>query len=79
MKLSRLVNKQTLRNNYPEKNIEQYYLRGIYIPILDTVKTDIAFRLPTDTLEIFDLRLLIPKIIITLIEKNESDKKKLCQ
>lgn len=50
LKLPRLVNKQTLRNNYPAKNIEQYYLRSIYIPILDTVKIDIAFRLPTDTL-----------------------------
>jgi len=73
--MPRIVGKQINRSNYQAKDTEQYYLLSIYIPLLDTVKTDMTLRLSTNTLEAFDLRLLIPKTIVVLTDKDSCEKK----
>ncbi|XP_029342283.1 uncharacterized protein LOC103309214 [Acyrthosiphon pisum] len=75
LRMPRIVGKQINRSNYQAKDTEQYYLRSIYIPLLDTVKTDMTLRLSTSTLEAFDLRLLIPKTIVVLTDKDSCEKK----
>jgi len=75
LRLPRIAGKQINRSNYQAKDTEQYYLRSIYIPLLDTVKTDMTSRLSTSTLEAFDLRLLIPKTIVMLTDKYCWEKK----
>lgn len=76
IKMPRSIKKQIHRENYPAKDTEQFYLRSIYVPLLDSIKTDIASRLCTDTLEAFDLRLLIPNTIVKLTEVDSWDKQK---
>ncbi|KAL4088891.1 hypothetical protein QTP88_023975 [Uroleucon formosanum] len=66
IKMPRRAKTQIHRNNYPATDAEQFYLRSIYVPLLDTIKSDITNRLSTDTLEAFDLRLLMPNIIVKL-------------
>jgi len=75
LKMPRTVGKQINRSNYQAKDTDQYYLQSIYIPLLDTVKTDMTSRLSTSTLEAFDLRLLIPKMIVVLTDKDSYEKK----
>jgi len=57
---------QIHRDNYPATDAEQFYLRSICVPLLDIIKLDINNRLSTDTLEAFDLRLLMPNVIVKL-------------
>ncbi|XP_029348708.1 protein FAM200B-like [Acyrthosiphon pisum] len=75
LRMPRIVGKQINRSNYQAKDTEQYYLRSIYIPLLDTVKTDMTLRLSTSNLEAYDLRLLIPKTIVVLTDKDSCEKK----
>jgi len=44
---------------------------------LDTIKSDLTTRLSTDTLEAFDLRLLLPNIIVRLNDNDGNDRQKI--
>lgn len=65
---------QIYRENHPAKDVEQLYLRSIYVPLLDYIKTDILSRLCTNTLEAFNLRLIMPNNIVKLSEVDSWDK-----
>lgn len=77
IKMPRIAKTQTHRDNYPATDAEQFYLRSIYVPLLDTIKSDITTRLSTDTLEAFDLRLLLPNIIVRLNDIDGNDRQKI--
>jgi hypothetical protein len=77
IKIPRITKTQIHRENYPATDTEQFYLRSIYIPLLDSIKSDITSRLSTDTLEAFDLRLLIPNYIIKLNDVDGWDRQKI--
>lgn len=77
IKLPRLVKTMNHRPNYPtegkgDKAIENYYRRAIYIPLLDGIYTDLKTRLNPNTLELFDLRLLIPKVFLTVMASDKN-------
>lgn len=52
-------------------------MRSIYVPLLDCIKSDITNRLSTDTLEAFDLRLLIPNIIVKISDVDGWERQKI--
>lgn len=56
----RTVSKQTNRANPPSSTSEEYFLRSIYIPLLDNVIADVISRFPQDVLNSFGLNILIP-------------------
>lgn len=45
IKMPRTPKIQIHRINYPETDAEQFYSRSIYVPLLDTIKSDITNRL----------------------------------
>lgn len=45
--------------------------------MLDAIKSDITNRLSTETLEAFDLRLLIPSVIVKLNDTDGWDRQKI--
>jgi len=72
IKLPCLVKIMNHRPNYPtegegNKAIENYYRCSIYIPLLDEIYTDLKTCLNPNTLKLFDLRLLIPKVFLSVI------------
>ncbi|CAI6376422.1 unnamed protein product [Macrosiphum euphorbiae] len=75
--MPRIAKTQIHRDNYPATDAEQFYLRSTYVPLLDTIKSDITNRLSTKTLEAFDLRLLIPNIIVKLNDNDGWDQQKI--
>ncbi|XP_029341950.1 zinc finger MYM-type protein 1-like [Acyrthosiphon pisum] len=77
IKMPRRAKAQIHRNNYPATDAEQFYLRSIYVPLLDTINLDITNRLSTDTLEAFDLRLLMPNIIVKLNDIDGWDRQRI--
>jgi len=77
IKMLRRAKAQIHRNNYPAMDAEQFYLRSIYVPLLDTIKSDITNKLSTDTLEAFDLRLLMPNIIVKLNDIDGWDRQRI--
>ncbi|XP_008178788.1 uncharacterized protein LOC103307994 [Acyrthosiphon pisum] len=84
IKLPRLVKTMNHRSNYPtegdgDKAIEKYYRCSIYIPLLDGIYTDLKTRLNPNTLKLFDLRLLIPKIFLNIIASDKNITRKILQ
>jgi len=77
IKMPRIAKSQTHRDHYPATDAEQFYLRSIYVPLLDTIKSDLTTRLSTDSLEVFDLRLLLPNIIVRLNDNDGNDRQSL--
>jgi len=77
IQMPRIAKTQIHRDNYPATDAEQFYLRSIYVPLLDAIKSDITHRLSTETLEAFDLRLLIPSIIVKLNDTDGWDRQKI--
>lgn len=49
---------------------EAFFRTAIYIPLLDHVVNDLRNRLPTEVMENFDLRLLMPSIIIKTLKES---------
>lgn len=74
IKIPRLTNRQTKRANHPCENVEEYYRRSIYIPILDNVILDLKCRFPEETLKLYNLFILFPDQQI--IEHVDSEQKK---
>lgn len=82
IKLPRLVKTMNHRSNYPaegEKAIENYYHCSIYIPLLDGIYADLKSRLNPNTLELFDLRLLLPKVFLTVIATDKNSTSQVLQ
>lgn len=71
LKLPRRTGSQTKRSNHPG-DVEEYYRRSIYIPLLDNVCADLTSRLSYSSLECFGLRGIIPtNIVEDAREKND--------
>lgn len=84
IKLPRLVKTMNHRPNYPtegegDKAIENYYRCSIYIPLLDGIYTDLKTRLNPNTLKLFDLRLLIPKVFLSVMASDKNITVKILQ
>eukprot|EP00102_Acyrthosiphon_pisum_P022045 XP_016659255.1 PREDICTED: uncharacterized protein LOC107883557 [Acyrthosiphon pisum] len=84
IKLPRLVKTMNHRSNYPtegdgDKAIENYYRCSIYIPLLDGIYTDLKTRLNSNTLKLFDLRLLIPKVFLNIMASDKNITRKILQ
>lgn len=60
IKAPRTVSRQTLRDNY-EGTDEEYFRRTVYIPLLDSITTDLKDRLSVDTMNLFGLGVFMPK------------------
>lgn len=65
--------------NHSAINAAQYYLRSIYVPLLDSILSDLINGIPINTIERFNLRLLLPSMIVTLNEVDGWDKQKLLE
>lgn len=70
MKLPRLTSRQTKRSNHPG-DIEEYYRRSVYIPLLDNVCADLTSRLSSSSLECFGLRGIIPTNLVATTREKE--------
>jgi hypothetical protein len=62
--MPRLARKQKHRCNHPAGSIEHYYRRSVYIPLLDTILTDLKTRFKPDALNAINLAFFLPKNII---------------
>lgn len=63
IKLPRLAGRQTKRANHPG-DIEEYYRRSLYVPLLDNVYNDLSSRLSSSSLDCFGLRGIIPTNLV---------------
>ncbi|CAH0552598.1 unnamed protein product [Brassicogethes aeneus] len=70
--IPRLAKKQIYRENHPASSAKEYYRRTIFVSLLDHIVLDLQERLPKETLEVFDLNLLLQSKII----KNHNQEKK---
>ncbi|XP_076284969.1 LOW QUALITY PROTEIN: 52 kDa repressor of the inhibitor of the protein kinase-like, partial [Lasioglossum baleicum] len=62
IKCPRIVSKQIHRaNNQPAQSAEEYFRRAIYIPLLDSIISDLQDRLSPDVLNLFQLSVFMPK------------------
>ncbi|XP_037876693.2 52 kDa repressor of the inhibitor of the protein kinase [Bombyx mori] len=62
IKCPRIVSKQIHRaNNQPAQSTEEYFRRAIYIPLLDSIISDLQDRLSPDVLNLFQLCVFMPK------------------
>lgn len=72
----RTVGRQVHRSNYPlqSKSMEDYYRVSVFIPLLDNILLDLKTRFSSKVLDIFQLPILLPKVIVnsTLEEINDS-------
>lgn len=62
--LPRLPKKATHRENHPVNSAECYWRVTIYIPLLDNVVSDLESRFSKDILDIYDLNIFLPSVII---------------
>lgn len=61
LKKPRIVGRQTQRLNIIAQTPEEHYKLTIYIPLLDHVLTDLNDRLSQEVLNLFNLRVVLPK------------------
>lgn len=61
LKMPRLVGRQTKRENHPAQSPEEYYRRSIYIQLLDHVLADLKDRLSAEVMDLFCLRVILPR------------------
>ncbi|KAL4104796.1 hypothetical protein QTP88_020072 [Uroleucon formosanum] len=59
--LPRKINRQKTRNNVPAENVEQHFLRSIFIPFLDTFLLQLRERLTSHNTILKNFSCLIPK------------------
>lgn len=64
LRMPRLTSRQTHRDNYEGSSIQIYYQRCLYIPLLDHIINDLESRFSNHTLECYDLRFILPAVII---------------
>lgn len=68
VQVPRQARMQTNRDNTPHSTPEEYYLRCVFIPLIDNVLTDIKSRLTKKNLSIISLAFLMPVNIVKLTE-----------
>lgn len=56
----RITGRQVGRSNQPASGAEEYFLRAVYIPLLDNILMDIKNRFSPDVLQCFGLRVFMP-------------------
>ncbi|KAK2706946.1 hypothetical protein QYM36_014843 [Artemia franciscana] len=59
VEVPRITQRQVYRNNPPHTTPEEYYRRVVFIPMLDSVISDLKSRLSRDTLNSFRLTVLL--------------------
>lgn len=65
----RIVARQTHReNNQLDQSAEEYFRRSIYIPLLDSIISDLEERLSSDVLELFQLGVYLSKISFSEVD-----------
>lgn len=62
IKVPRTAAIQKHRENYPSQDPLTYFRQSIYIPVLENVIEDIKTRFPEETLNMFGLLILFPKL-----------------
>lgn len=66
LKVPRVVSCQKHRDNHQQNQTpEEYFRRGIYVPLLDNVVTDLKERLSPDVMKLFGLRVFLPRTSYT--------------
>ncbi|KAJ8928691.1 hypothetical protein NQ314_018701 [Rhamnusium bicolor] len=66
LKLPRIVSRQTHRqNNMPDQSAEEYFRRAVYIPLLDSIISDLKERLSPNVLALFQLKVFLPRTSYT--------------
>lgn len=66
LKLPRIVLKQIHRqNNQLNQSVEEHFRRSIYIPLLDSVISDLDDRLSPEVLNLYNLNIFLPKTTFT--------------
>ena len=61
IKIPRLARRQMHRENHEANNKEEYFRRSVYIPLLEHVIVDLNNRFSDDTLDLYNLSILIPE------------------
>ncbi|GBP23686.1 Chimeric ERCC6-PGBD3 protein [Eumeta japonica] len=62
IKCPRIISKQIHRaNNQPAQSAEEYFSRAIYIPLLDSIISDLQDHLSPEVLNLFQLSVFMPK------------------
>lgn len=64
VEVPRITQRQVYRNNPPYTTPEEYYRRVVFIPMLDSVISDLKSRFSRDTLNSFRLTVLLPSNIV---------------
>lgn len=71
--LPRMARVQKHRENYHSSTPETYFRVSLFIPLLDNIIDDLSNRLPPETLNIFNLNVILPRVMGTNDEKNEEE------
>ncbi|KAK4887135.1 hypothetical protein RN001_003406 [Aquatica leii] len=66
IKLPRLVDRQKHRNNPALASAEEYFRVTVFCTVYDEILSDMSLRFSKNCLQSFDLRLLLPKVIVKL-------------
>ena len=64
VEVPRITQRQVHRNNSPHTTPEEYYRRVVFIPMLNSVISDLKSRISRDTLNSFRLTVLVPSNIV---------------
>ena len=65
----RQCNRQLYKTNYPVQSDIDYYRILIYIPVLDNLLADIRERFPQSVLDVYNLPVFVPDILVLVSEK----------
>jgi hypothetical protein len=63
LKLPRRVGRQTMRENYPAEDCEEYFRRSVFIPYLDDLISELAALFEKHQNKCFKLQFLVPKFL----------------
>ncbi|CAG9831140.1 unnamed protein product [Diabrotica balteata] len=59
--MPRIVFRQTCRQNQPANSCKEYFRRSIYFSLLDNILIDLEERLSPKVMNLFNLRVDLPK------------------
>lgn len=69
--LPRIVKAQLHRPNHETTTPEQYFRVSLFIPLLDNIHADLVFRFPKETLNVFNLNVILPSVMSKNNPENE--------
>jgi len=73
VKKPRLISIQHHRQNPEITNVKDYFRVTIYIQFLDCMIIDMKSRFTDETLGVYNLRIFVPKILISKIQENSTN------